>query len=139
MYCRTHSDKKHSFLKKLKLFQLPFTLNIILYQFQAQSIVVRQPYILLRGSPGISSTQLSPYIAITVLFTIFTMLYYFVTTNLYLSIPPPFSPSPPKSFPSGNYQPLLCIYDSVSVWIFLLYCFQILYVSKIMWYLSFSD
>ena len=79
-------------------FQLKFTFSIILYQLQVHGIVVRKSYTLQSASPpDISSTQLAPYIVITILLTIFPMLYftscdYFVTTNLYFLISSFFQP-----------------------------------------------
>ena len=43
--------------------------------FQVSSIVVRQSYTLQSVHPNISSTHLTPYIVITILLTIFPMLY----------------------------------------------------------------
>ena len=48
---------------------------------------------------------------------------YSVTNNLYFSIPSPFSPIPPATFPSGNHQNVLCIYEPASVLLALLFCF----------------
>ena len=61
--------------------------------------------ITLQGVPSdISSTHLAPHIVITVLLTVFPMLYftscgYSVTTNLGFLTPSPFSHSPPTTYP----------------------------------------
>ena len=55
--------------------QCKFIFNIILCMFQVSSIVVRQSYTLQSVHPNISSTHLTPYIVITILLTIFPMLY----------------------------------------------------------------
>ena len=59
-----------------KLLKSQYTFNIVVYQFQVYSIVVRQSYTLQNALPDISRTQLAPYIVITVLPTILPMLYY---------------------------------------------------------------
>ena len=57
-------------------FQLQFTFNIILYQFQVYSIVVRQSYTFQSGPLDISSNYLALYLISTILLTIFPMLYF---------------------------------------------------------------
>ena len=66
--------------------------------------------------PNISSTHLVPYIVITVLLSIFPMLYFtspwlFVTANLFFLIPSPFLPSPLPAFTPGNHQCVLWVCD----------------------------
>ena len=94
------------------IFQLQFTFNIILYEFQVYSIVVRQSYTLPSVPPNISSTLLVPYMVITVLLTIFLMLcftslglfcnYQFVLLNCFI-----FFTYPPTHLPSGIHQSVL--------------------------------
>ena len=48
---------------------------------------------------------------------------YSVTTDFYFLIPSCFLSSPLITFPSGNHQNILCIYDSVFVWLICLFCF----------------
>ena len=98
------------------------------------NLVIRHLYNLWSAHPNKSSTHLTPYIVITILLTIFPMLYFnphdhSVTTNLYFSIPSPLSPISPTPLPSGNCQNVLCIYDSALV---LLVWFQIPHISEIM-------
>ena len=81
----------------------------------------------IKGSPDIPSAHLAQYIVITTLLTIFPVLYlhprdYSVTTNLYFSIPSPFSPSSTCPLPSDIHQSVLCIYESVFVLFVHLYC-----------------
>ena len=47
---------------------------------------------------------------------------YFVTTNLYFSIPSQFSYSPPNPLPSDNHQSVLCSYESISIVFVHLFC-----------------
>ena len=70
--------------------------------------MVRQPYTLQSVPPDISSTHLAPYTVITIVLTIFPVLYFmspwllynylFVFLNLFT-----FSPSPTTSLPSDNH------------------------------------
>ena len=103
----------NSFIHSIHSFiQLEFTFNIILHPFAlVYSILAVQSYTLQSVTTGISRIQLAPYIVITVVLTVFPMLYFashdhFITTNLYFSIPSPFSPSPPP-FPSRNVSLIL--------------------------------
>ena len=56
-----------------------------------------------------------------------------VTTNFYF-IPSLYSLIPPTPLVSGNYQNVLCIYESVSILLVCLFCFL-----DSIWHLSFSD
>ena len=103
------------------------------------SIVVKQSYTFQSVPPNISSTHLAPHTVITISLTVFPVLYftphdYFVTTNLYFSVPSPFSPSPPTP-PLG--QP-----SAYSRCLWVCFCFVCLYGSldsTCKWNLSFSD
>ena len=78
-------------------------------------------------NPNKSSTHLAPYILKTVLLTIFLMSYFtspwlfcnyqFMLLNLFT-----FSLLPPAPLYSGNYQTVLCIYESVPVLFVHLFC-----------------
>ena len=73
-------------------------------------------------------SQLAPYIVITILLTIFSMLYlfpcgYFVSTNLCFLVPSVFHLVPQIILRSGNHQFFLCIYESVSIFLVHLFCF----------------
>ena len=81
------------------IFQLQFNFNITLYWFQVSSIVVTQSHIFQSGPPNISSPHLTPYVVITILWTIFPVLRFtssrlLCNRNLYLSVPSPFSSAP---------------------------------------------
>ena len=92
--------KEKPFALLLKHLFLQFTFNFILYWFQVYSLVVRQSYTLHSVSINISSAHPALHIIITILLTVFPMLYwhphdYFVTTNLYCLTPSPLSPRAP--------------------------------------------
>ena len=109
------------------IFLLQLIFNIILYQFQVYSIVVRQLYNLQSDPPDISSTHLAPCIVITTLLIIFSMLYFtplylFCNYQFVLLNPFAFSPSPTTFLSSSSHQSVLCIYESVSVLFACLFC-----------------
>ena len=123
-------------------FPLQMTFNIILYQFQVYSIVVRHLFNLGGDLPNNSSTQLAPHIVITILLTIFPVLYLislgllcnyqFALLNFLI-----FFIQSTNLLPSGNHQFDLCIHESVSV-SSAYFVLQIPHVSEITWYSSLS-
>ena len=59
--------------------------------------------------------NLTPYIVIRILLTLFPVPYLYhhessVATNLYFLILSPFPPIPPTTLPSGNHQNVVCIW-----------------------------
>ena len=79
--------------------------------------MTRHLYYLQSDHPGKSSTHLIPYTVITIVFTIFFILFIHVTTfitgNLYLLLSFPFFTYLPKPLSSGKYQ--FVPYEFVSV------------------------
>ena len=72
------------------------------------------------ASPGISSTQLAPYTVITILLTVFPMLYllsqdYFVATNLCFLVPHVFHPVSLLPSPLAATSSLSCVCESASI------------------------
>ena len=60
--------------------QLKF--SVILYWFQVYNIVVRQSYTLESVLPYIWSTNLAPYPVITIFFTVFPMLCFYIPVTV---------------------------------------------------------
>ena len=56
------------------IFQLQFTFNIVLYQFQMYRIVIQKSCTLQSGPPDVTSTHLALFIVIMILLTIFLIL-----------------------------------------------------------------
>ena len=77
---------------------------------------------------------------IIVLYNISLLLIYFIHSSLYLLIPSPYL-ALPFSLPTGNYQFVCYICESVSdlLYSFICFIFQITHISDIKQYLSLSD
>ena len=88
------------------------------------------------------SYRLSPCTAITILLTIFLILYitslgltYFITGSFCLLIPSTYLPTP---LPSGDHQLVLCIYKCFCYVCVIFLYFQFPHINEIIQYLSFS-
>ena len=96
-----------SYLKKIFNYSLHSMLSYIRFRSTASWLDNRVLYKVSPPPPDVSSPQLAPFVVITMLLPVVSVLYHIascdcsVTPNLCFLMPSPFSPSPSTSLPSG--------------------------------------
>ena len=141
-YCCICTEKKVLVIRWFFLLSNFFLSTLFCIWFQVYSLLVRESYALHSVPLDISSAHLAPYTVITILLTVFPMVYlhphdYFVTANPSCSIPSPFHPIPRTLFPPATTIQLSVSMSLFQFSLFIYFVLEMPRISEITWYLSF--